>query len=204
MPAAREIEVGALPPRGALAPMLSTLMMRPQRRSFICGQTSRVKRMRGEQLLVEVVLQDLVGQLLERAGRGGAGVVDDDVDLAERLHRLVVDALDVGGLGDVALHADDPAARLGADRLDRLVERLAAARHDRDVGAGGGEAGGDRKADALAAAGDDGRAAGKTDFHSMLSAVRVTTIATIRIKYLSTTVIQQLPVGDKQKSILRA
>ena len=44
MPAAREIEVGALPPRGALAPMLSTLMMRPQRRSFICGQTSRVKR----------------------------------------------------------------------------------------------------------------------------------------------------------------
>ena len=44
MPAAREIEVGALPPRGALAPMLSTLMMRPHLRSFICGQTSRVKR----------------------------------------------------------------------------------------------------------------------------------------------------------------
>jgi hypothetical protein len=44
-PAAREIVVGAEPARGALAPMFSTLMTRPQRRSFICGQTSRVRRM---------------------------------------------------------------------------------------------------------------------------------------------------------------
>ena len=44
MPAARDIEVGMLFGRGALAPMLSTLMMRPQRRSFICGATSRINR----------------------------------------------------------------------------------------------------------------------------------------------------------------
>jgi hypothetical protein len=39
------IEVGALRARGALAPILSVLMTRPQRRSFICGHTSRVRRM---------------------------------------------------------------------------------------------------------------------------------------------------------------
>src|SRR4030088_2984729 len=45
---------------------------------------------RREQFLVEVVLQEFVGQLLERAGGGGAGIVHDDVDLAQRLHRFVV------------------------------------------------------------------------------------------------------------------
>ena len=44
MPAARVIEVGALPARGAFAPILSALITRPQRRSFICGHTSRVSR----------------------------------------------------------------------------------------------------------------------------------------------------------------
>ena len=42
--AARVIEVGALRARGALAPILSVLMTRPQRRAFICGQASRVSR----------------------------------------------------------------------------------------------------------------------------------------------------------------
>ena len=42
--AARLIEVGALSAPGALAPILSTLMMRPQRRSFICGKIRRQKR----------------------------------------------------------------------------------------------------------------------------------------------------------------
>ena len=40
-----------------------------------------------------------------------------------------------------------------------------AARDDRDVGAGLRKARRDREADALAAAGDDGGTAGKTDFH---------------------------------------
>ena len=44
MPAARDTEVGALAARGAFAPMLSTLMMRPHLRSFICGMTRRQKR----------------------------------------------------------------------------------------------------------------------------------------------------------------
>ena len=54
------------------------------------------------------------------------------------------------------------------DRGDRLVERLLAARDDGDVGAGLRKARRDREADALAAAGDDGGTARKTDFHEAL------------------------------------
>ena len=44
MPAARDTAVGAPPARGALAPMFSTLMIRPQLRCFIPGQASRASR----------------------------------------------------------------------------------------------------------------------------------------------------------------
>ncbi len=50
MPAARVTEVGALAGRGALAPMLSTLMTRPHFRCFMCGQASRVSRMAANSL----------------------------------------------------------------------------------------------------------------------------------------------------------
>ena len=45
IPAARLTEVGAEVASGALAPMLSTLMMRPQRRARIPGSTARDRRM---------------------------------------------------------------------------------------------------------------------------------------------------------------
>ena len=45
MPAARETEVGVDPPGGALAPILSTLMMRPHLRSRMAGSASRESRM---------------------------------------------------------------------------------------------------------------------------------------------------------------
>src|SRR3954467_8925503 len=123
----------------------------------------------GEQLLVEVVAPDLVGDVLERAGARGPGIVHDDVDLAERRHRFVVGALDVGGDADVPRNGGDLSLRARADGLDRLVERATPARDDRDVRARGREPRGDRKADALAAAGDHGRAAGETDFHFLPS-----------------------------------
>ena len=75
--------------------------------------------------------------------------------------RLAVGALHVGGDADIGLHADDAGLGLGLDRLDRLAQRIAPARHDRDVGARLGELRRDRKADALAAAGDDGGPAQK-------------------------------------------
>src|SRR5262249_5433237 len=89
------------------------------------------------------------------------------VDLAERAHRFLVDALDVVGAGDVAGEADHaPAAR--PDRLDRGIERLAPARDDRHLGARCGEAGRDGKPDPLAAPGNDGGPPRKTDVHSIL------------------------------------
>ena len=44
MPAARDTAVGAPPAGGALAPVLSTLMIRPQRRCFMPGKTRRTAR----------------------------------------------------------------------------------------------------------------------------------------------------------------
>src|SRR6516164_7143495 len=101
MPAARVIEVGALPPRGALAPILSTLMMRPHRRSFICGHTSRVSRMAANSFWSH-----------------------EDVDLTERLHYFVVGTLDISGERHVALDADHTPA-VHPDGLDRIIERFA-------------------------------------------------------------------------------
>jgi hypothetical protein len=166
-PAARVIEVGALRARRlgadiervdhpAPAPLLH---LRPHQSRQPDG---------GEQLLVEVVAPHLVGDLLERPGTRGAGVVHDDVDLAQRRHGFVVGALDVGGDADVTCNRGHASLRARADALGGLVERAAPAGDDGDIGARGREPLGDRKPDALAAAGDHGRAAGETDFHSIL------------------------------------
>ena len=86
------------------------------------------------------------------AGARGAGIVDDDVDLAERLHRLVVGAPDVGRAGDVALDARRRLPRaLAPIGLDRCIEGFAPARNDGDVGARGREPCGDGKPDPFAA-----------------------------------------------------
>ena len=110
---------------------------------------------RRKQLLVEVVLQEFIRQLLERAGGGGAGIVHDDVDLAQRLHRFVVGTPDVGGDRDIALDADDASAAR-TDRLDGRIEGLAPAGDNGDIGTRGRKSRRDGKADALACAGDHG------------------------------------------------
>ena len=68
---------------------------------------------RGEQLQVEVVLPDLVGDLLRGHRPRLAGVVDQDVDLAERLDDAVEGLRDVVGLRHVALERRDLAALRG-------------------------------------------------------------------------------------------
>src|SRR5262249_25493714 len=91
MPAARVIEVGALPLGAdmehvdAAAPP-ALLHLRPPQPRQPDG---------GEQLLVQVLLQEFVGQLFERAGGRRAGIVHEDVDLTERLHYFVVGTLDI-------------------------------------------------------------------------------------------------------------
>src|SRR5262249_1740875 len=66
----------------------------------------------------------------------------------------------------VAPGTDHPALGTGADRLHRRIERVAAARRDQHVGAGGREAAGDSVAKAFAAAGDDGSTVGEIDLHA--------------------------------------
>ena len=141
-------------------------MTRPQRALLHLRPDQPRQPDRGEQLLVEIGLQDFVGRFLERAGARGAGVVDHDVDLAEGLHRLVIDALDLVGDCRHRPARRPPALRDRADRLDRLIERLAPARDDHDIGARRRETGRDGKAKALAAAGDDGSAVGEINLHA--------------------------------------
>ena len=90
----------------------------------------------GEQLEVDVVLPQLVGDLLEGPALRGAGVVDEHVDLAERLVRRLVGLAapvrraDVGGNGD---HLG--VLRRRRDLGPRLVEALLLPRDDGHIGA---------------------------------------------------------------------
>ena len=78
----------------------------------------------------------LLGVVRERhPGRaGGTRIVDENVDLAERLARAIDHRLHVGSAGHVGLHGDD----LAAESLD-LAGDLLRVQHldvgDRDVGA---------------------------------------------------------------------
>ena len=86
---------------------------------------------------------------------GDAGVVDQDVDAAERLHGGVARGFDLGELGDVDRDGDRPCRACRARRAV-FVGELAVAIPDRDRGAGLEQPRDDRPADALGAAGDDG------------------------------------------------
>ena len=90
-----------------------------------------------------------------RAGAGAAGVVDQDVEPAERRDRRVDEPLAV--LLDEDVGDDRDAAPAGLlDAGDDLVEVRLGARADDDVGARLGERDRDAATDPLAAAGDDG------------------------------------------------
>src|SRR5689334_3032813 len=82
MPAARVTAVGAPLAGGALAPVLSTLLMRPQRRCFIPGNAARQSRIAANSLRSMSCCQS-IRKALERAPLRGAGIVDENVDLTE-------------------------------------------------------------------------------------------------------------------------
>ena len=90
---------------------------------------------------------------------GDAGIVDEDVDLAERLQRLVAGLLDGGEIGNVDLEGRDGRA----DFLRGLFRKRQVVIPDRDLRAGCDEALGDRAPKTLRAAGDDGAAAVQID-----------------------------------------
>ena len=90
---------------------------------------------------------------------GDAGIVDEDVDLAERLQRLVAGLLDRGEVGDVDLEGRDRRA----DFLGGLFRKRQVMIPDRDLGAGSDEALGDGAPKPLRPAGDDGATAVQID-----------------------------------------
>ena len=100
---------------------------------------------------VEHRLELLVGHLVRDAVPRVAGVVDEDVDLAEGVDRLLDDLVAGAGLGQVAGDGD----RLALDLAGRLLGDVAVDVVDRHLRAFGGEQLGRRAADAASRAGDD-------------------------------------------------
>ena len=103
-------------------------------------------------MLVEVLRR----HALERRELVDAGVVDEDVEPAERLLRLGEQALDVGLLRHVGLDGDGLAALAGDLGDDAVGPFLAGGVVDDDGRPLGRQVPGDGGADALGRAGDDG------------------------------------------------
>ena len=106
------------------------------------------------ELELQALLPVVLGQMLDHAAGRGAGIVDHDVDAAERLVGLLDEVLGVVVLAQIGGDRHDLAAGRLGDLLRGGFERLLAPRADRDVDAFLGERERDALADAFAAAGD--------------------------------------------------
>src|SRR5205085_3611405 len=91
---------------------------------------------------------------------GDAGVVDEDIDLAQRLQRFVTGLLDRGEIGNVDLESRDGRA----DFPGGLFGKWKVVIPDRDLRARCDQALGDRAPKTLGATGDDGATAVQVDF----------------------------------------
>ena len=115
--------------------------------------------LRGEQETEDVHVEDLVVVLFGEGIDGeellDAGVVDEDVEVAEVLDGCVDEALSLSGLRDIATDGDGFATG-GCDGGDHIVRTsLAGGVVDDDGGALRGERFGDGGSDTLGCAGDD-------------------------------------------------
>ena len=118
-------------------------------------------------------IEPLCRRLLDAAERQRAGVVDADIDAAERGDRCLDGARDLVLEADVARQRQRAAARrldLGDRRVDSAFElgvRLLRLGDDGDVGAVTRRALGDGEADAAARPGDEQRLAGEPRHRSV-------------------------------------
>ena len=108
-------------------------------------------------LLPNVCVEVLLGDLLQGGELAAAGVGEEHVDAPVVAGHGRVEPVQVGQVGDVALHAGRAVADLGHGG----VERVLAAAGDEDVRALGREPLRGGQADAAGAAGHDGRLAVK-------------------------------------------
>src|SRR6266851_8771477 len=121
-------------------------------------------RLAADEGSVEIDAQDLapfleVGFPYRLVDPGDAGVVDENVDLAEGLERGVARLFDRGEIRHVDLERGDA----GADFLCGLLGERLVMIPDRNLGAGGDKTLGDGAPKPLRAAGDDGAAAVEID-----------------------------------------
>ena len=137
----------------------------------------RQARLHGEHRALDVAGEDLVdvglGHLREQLLGEDAGVGAEHVDAAEPLDRGVRDQPAVSDPGDVRDDGLDAAAGLLAEVVGGGLQRALVPGRDQDVRARAHEDTGDALADALAATGDDHRAAVQRCEHRVLLLVAV-------------------------------
>ena len=104
----------------------------------------------GSEVHLEAPAPLLLGERLERAGRGDAGVEDDSVDPAEAAHGNADEAVDDGSVGQIAGEGHRAIETLGG-----LGEAVGIDVGEDQVGAAGREVEGDVPADAGRGAGDE-------------------------------------------------
>ncbi len=110
----------------------------------------------GGEVHLDVAVPDFVGDFVDGLGIVDAGVVDEDVDLAEAFFGFDGEGFDGGAVGHVGDHPFDFDAEACADLGGGGGEFIGVAAGDEDVGAGFSEAAGHGFAEAFAAAGDEG------------------------------------------------
>src|SRR5215472_7916948 len=123
----------------------------------------------GEKLEVEVLLPLRIGDGLEGMGVGGAGVVHQDIDVAQSLRHKSKSCRNVCRVPHVAGDRQHLLPRPGPNRGHGVVQGTLPARHDRDVGAGRRKGAGNRKAQTLASAGNEGFPACQLYVHCFFS-----------------------------------
>ncbi len=101
---------------------------------------------------IELAVEFRLGHLFKRGESKDAGIIDQDVDLAEGGHGFGNDPL--GGVSHAALDGNRPAARFGDGGDGLLGARLVGGVVDGDGRALGRERRRDGRADALGCAGD--------------------------------------------------
>ena len=111
--------------------------------------------------------------MLEGAGRGRAGVVDEDVDPAEPLEGRGHEPIEFRGARDVAVNVEDGRA-VRPERLRGACEALGVAPADRHRRALGREPPGRGEAQSVGAASDDGDLVPQSEVHRVPLAVDTT------------------------------
>ncbi len=113
------------------------------------------RQQRTEHVGVELAAEFFGGGLFDRHVFVDAGIVHQHVEPAERFFGFIEQALDIGGLNDVAFHRDRLAAFCGDLGDNAFGVGLAGGIVHHHGGAGRAQGLGDSRADTLRRAGDD-------------------------------------------------